>query len=132
MNRPDARFPTQLRVVGATDLERRLLEAGARELPSVELTEKMQRALGLSLGAGAAAAGAAAKSTAAGGAGSSAPALAWPAISVGVLALAVTGAVVGLRTTAVHRAAGKPVAIAAPAPVPTLAPPPVAVETPAP
>ncbi len=50
---PDPKLPTQLRVVGATDLERRLLDAGSRELPSVELTRKMQQALGLSIAASA-------------------------------------------------------------------------------
>ena len=56
MNRvtpPDSKLPTQLRVVGATDLERRLLDAASRELPSVELTRKMQQALGLSIAASA-------------------------------------------------------------------------------
>jgi hypothetical protein len=111
---PDSKPPTQLRVVGATDLERRLLDAGSRELPSVELTRKMQQALGLSVAASAITAaavkssGGAATTTA--GVASGAPALAWPAISVGVLALAVTGAVVGLRSTASHHAANRPAA----------------------
>jgi hypothetical protein len=38
---PDSKLPSQLRVVGATDLERQLLDAASRELPSVELTRKM-------------------------------------------------------------------------------------------
>ena len=125
MSRPDARLPSQLRVVGATDLERRLLEAGARELPSVELTKRMQEALGLSLAAGAAttASAGAAKAATVAGAGSAAPAFAWPAISIGVLALAVTGAVVGVRSTAAHHAPTRaPAALVAPAPA--LAPPP--------
>ena len=44
MNRvmpPDSKLPSRPRVVGATDLERRLLDAASRELPSVELTGKM-------------------------------------------------------------------------------------------
>ena len=132
---PDSRLPTQLRVVGATDLERRLLDAGSRELPSVELTRKMQQALGLSIAAGAITAAAVKSSgTAAATAASGAPAFAWPAISVGVLALAVTGAVVGLRSTAVHHAPPKPVAsvpaiVLGPAPV---APEPVAAPASAP
>ncbi|HSY41223.1 MAG TPA: hypothetical protein VLA79_16905 [Polyangia bacterium] len=136
MNRvtpPDSRLPTQLRVVGATDLERRLLDAASRELPSVELTQKMQQALGLSIAASAMTA-AAVKSSGAAAAATSAPAFAWPAISVGVLALAVTGAVVGLRSTAVHHAPPKPVAsvpaiVLGPAPV---APEPVAAPASAP
>jgi hypothetical protein len=121
---PDSKLPTQLRVVGATDLERRLLDAASRELPSVELTQKMQQALGLSIAASAMTA-AAAKSSAAATTtiATGAPAFAWPAISVGVLALAVTGAVVGLRSTANHQAAPRPVA---PVPAVVLGPPPVA------
>ncbi|HEX3904925.1 MAG TPA: hypothetical protein VH853_18975 [Polyangia bacterium] len=139
MNRSDSGIPSQLRVVGATDLERRLLEAGARELPSVELTRKMQQALGLSIGAAAvtaanATAAAAAKSSGLGaGAGATTPAFAWPAISVGVIALAVTGAVVGVRSTANHHAADKPpAAIVAQAPARAIAPPPAAGIAPSP
>jgi hypothetical protein len=117
-------LPSQLRVVGATDLERRLLNAGARELPSVELTKRMQQALGISLAAGVATAATTAKAATVAGAGAAAPAFAWPAISIGVLALAVTGGVVGVRST-VHHAANRPaVTLAArvPEPTPTLAP----------
>jgi hypothetical protein len=122
VNRSDhTPLPTRLRVVGATDLERRVLDAAARELPSVELTEKMQKALGISLAAGALAA--AAKATAAGAkvSGAASPAFAWPAISVGVLALAVTGAVVGLRSNANHHAANTAAATAL-SPAPAVAP----------
>jgi hypothetical protein len=118
MTPPDSKLPTQLRVVGATDLERRLLDAASRELPSVELTRKMQQALGLSIAASALTAAAAKSSGAAVGTttasvATGAPALAWPVISVGVLALAVTGAVVGLRSTATHHAASRPAALVA-------------------
>ena len=131
---PDSKLPTQLRVVGATDLERRLLDAASRELPSVELTRKMQQALGLSIAASAMTAVAVKSSGAATTAlATGAPAFAWPAISVGVLALAVTGAVVGLRSTASHQAAPRPVAtlpavVLGPAPV---APAPLAAPAPA-
>jgi hypothetical protein len=118
VNRSDhTPLPTRLRVVGATDLERRVLDAAARELPSVELTEKMQKALGISIAAGTLAAAAkalAAKSS--GAASASVPAFAWSAISVGVLALAVTGAVVGLRSNTSHHAASSPATAVAPAP----------------
>jgi hypothetical protein len=132
---PDSELPSQLRVVGATDLERRLLDAASRELPSVELTRKMQQALGLSIAASALTAAAVKSSgTAAATAAASAPAFAWPAISVGVLALAVTGAVVGLRSTASHHPTTRPIATApavvlGPAPV---APEPIAAPTTAP
>jgi hypothetical protein len=134
---PDSKLPSQLRVVGATDLERRLLNAASRELPSVELTRKMQQALGLSIAASAMTAAAVKSSSAAMAtttAATGAPAFAWPVISVGVLALAVTGAVVGLRSTTSHHAAQRPVAAApavvlGPAPV---APAPVAAPVPAP
>ncbi|HLK91643.1 MAG TPA: hypothetical protein VKZ18_17255 [Polyangia bacterium] len=125
MNRNDGRLPSQLRVVGATDLERRLLEASARERPPVELTERMQKALGISLAAGAAATAAGAAKAQAAAAGAATPAVAWPAISIGVLALAVTGAVVGVRSTAGHHAAARPaqaIAISSP-PSPLIAPP---------
>jgi hypothetical protein len=124
VNRPDGRLPSQLRVIGATDLERRLLDAGARELPSVELTKRMQQALGISLAAGAATAATAgtAKAAMAVGVGSAAPSFAWPAISIGVLALAVTGAVVGVRSTAGHHAASRPATVLT---TPVLAPAPV-------
>ena len=137
MTPPDSRLPTQLRVVGATDLERRLLDAGSRELPSVELTQKMQRALGLSIAASAMTAAAVKSSgtaAAAASAATSAPAFAWPVISVGVLALAVTGAVVGLRSTATHHATQRPIVtvprvVLGPAP---MAPEPTAAPSPAP
>ncbi|HEY4392916.1 MAG TPA: hypothetical protein VGP64_02590 [Polyangia bacterium] len=129
MNRFDPRLPSQLCVVGATDLERRLLNAGARELPSVELTRRMQQGLGISLVAGAATAASAAtaKAATAAGAGAATPAVAWPVISIGVLALAVTGAVVGVRSTASHHASTRaPMVLPVASPTATL----VAVETP--
>jgi hypothetical protein len=127
VNRNDTRLPSQLRVVGATDLERRLLDAGARELPSLELTRRMQQGLGLSLAVGASTAAGAttAKAATAAGAGSATPAVVWPAISFGVLALAVTGAVVvGVRSTANHTASHRtPAVIPVAAPAPLEAPP---------
>jgi hypothetical protein len=131
MTPPDSKLPTQLRVVGATDLERRLLEAASRELPSVELTRKMQQALGLSIAASAITAAAAKSSgaTTTTTAASAAPAFAWPAISVGVLALAVTGAVVGLRSTASHHTVSRPAVVAVKTtPAIVLGPAPVAPE----
>ncbi len=57
------------------------------------------------------------------------PTFAWPAISVGVLALAVTGAVVGVRSTASRHAANN---LAATALAPALAVAPIVIEPAAP
>jgi hypothetical protein len=107
-NPRDPQLPAQLRVVGATDLERRMLNAAARELPSVELTRRMEQALGIGLAASAAAAAAtAAAKTAAAGTGAAvagASTATWPALSIGLVALAVTGAVVGVEWSNGHRA----------------------------
>jgi len=80
--------PTRLTVVGATDLERNLLQAARRERPSPELTKRMAAGLGISVAAAvttAAAPVAAAKTTLA----------AW--ISGSVIAVAVAAGVVGVR-----------------------------------
>ncbi len=44
------REPERLRVVGATDLEKRLLAAAAGETPSPELRRRMARAVGVAAG----------------------------------------------------------------------------------
>jgi len=121
------REPERLRILGATDLEHRLLAAAAAETPSPELTRRMARGLGLAAGAGVAAAS---STTAAAGASG----LVWPLVSAGVGALAVAGAVVAWSQT--HRAHPAATAVgtvppaalaAAPAPVaPALAPAPPA------
>jgi len=109
--------PKRLTVVGATDLERTLLQAARSERPSPELTARMAAGLGISVGAAlttAAAPAAAAKATASVWTG-------W--VSAGVLAAAVTAGVVGVQMvrTPVPSAAVKP----GPAPVatPAIAPP---------
>ena len=43
--------PKRLTVVGATDLERTLLQAARRERPSPEMTARMAAGLGISVGA---------------------------------------------------------------------------------
>jgi len=122
MSRPDADFPERWREVGATDLERRLLEATAHEEPSPELRERMALAIGVSTAAIAAATGGAGLGTAAtaskAAAGSS-RLLLW--ISSGVVVLAVTGAVVATGTwtgSAPQVSPASPAVIAA-APSPT-------------
>ena len=53
MSKPEIGPPERLRAADATDLERRLLEAAAGDLPSRELAERMARAIGVPLsGAG--------------------------------------------------------------------------------
>ena len=49
MNGPERHDPERLRVVGATDLEQRLLTAAGGETPSPELTRRMARGLGLNV-----------------------------------------------------------------------------------
>jgi hypothetical protein len=49
MSKADLDVPERLRAAGATDLERRLLEAASREQPSPELSERMARAIGVSV-----------------------------------------------------------------------------------
>lgn len=107
------RDPERLRILGATDLEQRLLAAAAAETPSPELTRRMARGLGLAAGAGLTATSSTAAATPAGAAGGSG--LVWPLVSAGVAALAVAGAVIGWSGT--HR--------------PVHGPPPVRTETPA-
>jgi hypothetical protein len=98
--------PTRLTVVGATDLERGLLQAARRERPSPELTARMAAGLGISVGAAVTAAAplAAAKTT---------TLTAW--IPAGVIAVAVAAGVVGVRmASGPERAvrASKPAAVA--------------------
>jgi hypothetical protein len=80
--------PTRLTVVGATDLERSLLQAARRERPSPELTARMAAGLGISVGAAVTAAApvAAAKTT-----------LAASWLPAGLIAVAVAASVVGVR-----------------------------------
>src|SRR5262249_33732195 len=76
---------------------RRGLEAAARELPSPEVTRRMAEGLGLTTATVAAAAAyAAAEAKAAGLAASGASTLVLPALTVGVVAVTVASAVVGV------------------------------------
>lgn len=106
------RDPERLRVVGATDLEQRLLAAAAAETPSPEQTRRMAAALGLTVGAG--------LSAASSSAGASVG-LAWPLVSIGVAALGLAGAAVGWSRT--HRAAAAPAVQVAAPPLPVVTKP---------
>jgi hypothetical protein len=126
MSSRDPEVPVQLRVVGATDLERQLLNAAATERPSDELTRRMGAALGLSLAASTAAvAEAAPAAQSAAHTTVAASTSAWPALTIGVFAVVAAG-VVGVQWARGHHA-GRTAMVAAPvaapsAPAPTLAP----------
>ena len=49
MSKPETEVPERLREAGATNLERRLLDAASREQPSRELSERMAQAIGISI-----------------------------------------------------------------------------------
>ncbi len=124
MNGPHRDEPQRLRVVGATDLEQRLLGAAGAEQPSPELTRRMARGLGIAAGAGLAAV---ARATAAAPPAAAGSGLFWPAVWAAVAAMAVAGGVAGWA-----RGHGRPVPVrslvAAASPRPTGAPPPAATE----
>ncbi len=99
MSRSD---PKRLRLVASSPLQRRVLDATAQEAPSPEERDRMARALGVSAAAIGVASGAAlAKTTvlaskaAVGASASTTAALPW--ITVGVVGLALAGAIVGTR-----------------------------------
>jgi len=102
--------PKRLTVVGATDLERSLLQAARREKPSPELTARMAAGLGISVGAALTAAAptavaapiVAAKSTL----------TAWLAAGT-IVAAVTTGVVVARRASIAHEAAATAVRPAA-------------------
>lgn len=102
MSRSQTDLPERLLNGGATDFERRILAAGARKGPSPEMLAHMAQKIGVSATAASVAVAAkelatgaaAAKATAGAGAGTTAL-LPW--LSLGALAIAVTGAVVGTQ-----------------------------------
>jgi hypothetical protein len=116
--------PKRLRALGATDLERRLLEAGAGEQPSPELTRRMRQGLGLS----AAAAVTAASVTA--GAASVTRTMFWARISSGIVAAVVAGGVIGARVSSRAPAPVTPPAVVRLAPPPARPPAPIAIAVP--
>ena len=139
------RDPKRLRLVASSPLQRRVLDATAHEAPSPEERDRMARALGVSAAAIGAASGATlAKTTvlaskaAAGASVGTTAALPW--ITVGVVGLALAGAIVGTqawktplrssRSPAPAAMASEPVPAASVEPAPA-APAPLAVTEPA-
>ena len=89
MSKQETDLPERLRAAGATQLERRLLEAAGCEEPSRDLSERMARAIGVSLVApGSAATGSAKTGTAASKATSASSSLV-PWVSGAVVAVGV-------------------------------------------
>ena len=116
--------PKRLTVVGATDLERSLLQAARRERPSHELTARMAAGLGISAAAAVTAAAPSAAAAAAPVAAAKTTLTAW--VSAGVLAAAVATGVVGVRLSSPPAGQHEPAAavVAAPAEeTPAVAPP---------
>jgi hypothetical protein len=131
-----ANLPERLRVVGATDLERRLLAAAAREEPSPEMRQRMAAAIGISAGAIGAAATSSALSAGTAGAKAAGSSLLLPWLSASALVLTVAGVAIGVRLwsapaappprahgPAVTSPAPLPAAPAAPAVAPVVAAP---------
>jgi hypothetical protein len=85
--------PERLKLSNATKLERRMLEAAGAERPSLELTNRMRQAVGLSASGVGATALAATKGTG----------LAW--ISAGIVAAAIVGGAVGVWSSSRHAGA---------------------------
>jgi len=122
MSRPPSELPERLLAADATDFERRVIEAASTRKPSPAASARMARALGVAVtgvvtsfpakaqGAG----GAAPKvTTALTGASTASP---W--LSVGLLGLAIGGAVVGVRAWHGSRPQPPPPRVSAPAPSP--------------
>ncbi len=119
-------LPERLRLVGATNLEQRLLEAAGRERPSRELSERMARAIGVALPAGGTIGGEPAigeKASETGAAAPQAPTASssfvpWIATALAVAAMG--GVFVAAKLGAVPTAPGAavPATVAEPAPVP--------------
>jgi hypothetical protein len=97
MSKTDPELPERLRSAGATQLEQRLLQAAGSELPSRELSERMARAIGVSLPAGGLAPGGAAKASAAKSKAATASSSLVPWVSGALLAAVVAGAFVATR-----------------------------------
>jgi hypothetical protein len=104
MNRPTGDRPEdqleRLLASGATDFERRVLESALQKKPSSASSARMAKALGVTaatIGSATAATTLAAGATATKGV-AAAGATAWPWVTLGVIGLAVAGAVVGTRT----------------------------------
>jgi hypothetical protein len=139
MSNPTEHLPERLSVVGATDLERRLLGAASQEEPDPELSRRMAAAIGISTAAAGAAVGTATVlGPATTGAKAAAGATALPLwIYAGVLVFGVAGVMVGTRvwmstaTSPAASPAAAPRVVPAPPPAATPAAPPAVVAVPA-
>jgi hypothetical protein len=98
-----------------TDFERRMIAAARDKRPSAASSERMAKALGVtltSLGAAAGSKALAAKAVASTATAAAGTSPVWPWISVGVVGLVVAGSVVGARVR--HPARPQPAAVSAP------------------
>jgi hypothetical protein len=93
-----SRIPERLRSAGATDFERRLLQSGAREQPPRELSERMAAGIGVSAPVLLAAPAPTLKPVAPTSAAAVGARALWPWLSGAVVALAVGGVVLGVRS----------------------------------
>lgn len=125
MNGSSGDMPERLLDGDPTALERRVLENALERGPSRELSLRMARALGVNVTTPAAPPAAAPTPVAAQGTAvkvATAPALTWPWVAAGVLALSVAGVVVGTRTGKTSRPAPPPSLSLPAAPSPSSAP----------
>jgi hypothetical protein len=129
-DRPPNDSPEPLLAADATDFERRLLHAAREERPSPASSARMAKRLGIAAAAATVTLPVATAKAAAGAATASATTI-WPWVSVGVVGLAIAGAVIGTRASSPARPA--PPALTAPraltAPTPPSPPPAVAAPT---
>jgi hypothetical protein len=112
--------PTPLAVVGATDLERRLISAAAAEQPSDEMTRRMAAALGFTAATSAAASMAAAATATATKVAAVKSISGW--VVAGTLAAVVTGGAIAVWREGVPSASPAPAAVVAVAPAPAPVP----------
>lgn len=112
MNKTETDPPERLRLVGAADFERRLLEAARREQPSSELSARMAQAIGVSMPQAGNAAGAGARTGKAAFKAASASSSLPPWVSGALATAVVVGAFLATRPRATPSASP---AVAAPA-----------------
>jgi hypothetical protein len=123
MSRSVDDLPERMRVEGATDLERRLLDAVALEEPSPELSKRMALAIGIAPPVSTIPPDATAAGTTAAGAGGGTTAV-WPLLSVAILGLVTAGVVIGTRGGAgpAHQEVAPPAIVPPPAVLPASTP----------
>lgn len=123
MSRPGDDMPERMRA-GGTELERRLLSAGAHEEPSEELSSRMAAAIGVSTAALGTAAIAKATSAVAGKtmALKGGASVLWPWLSFGAIAVVAVGTIIGTRMVATGTTDESQPALTVPPPVASLPP----------